>query len=171
MKRCLVLVLFLFHALYADEDQDFSLVNLTKSPIPRIAGTVNIITGDWIDQGAHQETSGPDPYIVGHSYVSSGEEKGCLSDSWDFLHPSTLDVYQPKGIFYVYKSPDALLETGQEQLSPQTPFPLEKGSHRPSHHKKEKETGLRDCKEISYMIRLAATNWSVDVRSSPIAML
>ena len=30
---------------------------------------------------------------------------------------------------------------------------------------------LRDCKEISYVIRLAATNWSVDVRSSPIAML
>ena len=64
MKRCLLFLLFVLHALSAEEEPQISLVNQTKSPIPRVAGSVNIISGNWVDQSTHHETSGPDPYVV-----------------------------------------------------------------------------------------------------------
>ena len=138
MKRCLFLLLFVFHALVAEEEQDFSLVNLTKSPIPRVAGTVNIVTGNWVDQSSHQETTGPDPYVVAHSYISSSLEEGSLADGWDLYHPSELLVFQPQGIQYVRKSPSSHDVDGLEKndLSPffkghivsvPAPFPITKG--------------------------------------------
>lgn len=132
MKRCLFFLLFVLHTLAAEEEPDFSLVNLTKSPIPRVAGTVNIVTGNWVDQTSHQVTSGPDPYVVAHSYVSSSLEEGTLADGWDLCHPSELEVYQPKEIIYVYKSlADPLLDV--EKL----PFKIvEKGRNAPPPHQK-----------------------------------
>ncbi len=124
MGRVLLLVLLLCRALHAEEEGDFSLLNFTKSPLPRVAHTVNIVTGDWIDQASHQETSGPDPYIVGHSYVSSSSEQGSLASGWDFFHPSTLEVYQGKGIAYVLKSPEICPGEFSQEI-------IEKGHH---HH-------------------------------------
>lgn len=96
----LVLLLLTAVHLSAEEEVDFSLVNQTKSPISRVAGSVNIVSGDWVDQFIHHETSGPDPYVVAHSYISSSLEEGTLADGWDFYHPSELEVFQPKGITY-----------------------------------------------------------------------
>jgi hypothetical protein len=128
MKRCFVLLICILHTLAAEEDQDFSLVNLTKSPIPRVAGTVNIVTGNWVDQSIHQETTGPDPYLVAHSYISSSLEEGSLADGWDLYHPSELEVYQPRGIIYIQKGLSATTEGAEE--SAVVPFAMiAKGRH------------------------------------------
>lgn len=107
MFVCALLVL---PFLGAEEEQEFSLVNYAKSPIPRVAGTVNVITGNWIDQGIDCQTTGPDPYLVGHAYVCSNLDPGSITVGWDFLHPSTLEVYQPAGITYILKSPPDIPE-------------------------------------------------------------
>jgi hypothetical protein len=104
MKRCLLFLLCILHGLSGEEESPISLVNQTKSPIPRAAGSVNIISGNWVDQSAHHATSGPDPYVVAHSYISSSLEEGTLADGWDFFHPSDLEVFQPKGIYYNRKN-------------------------------------------------------------------
>ena len=134
MKRCLFFLIVFCQSLVAEEEQDFSLVNLTKSPISRAAGAVNIITGNWVDQATHAQTSGPDPYVVGHSYISSSLEEGSLADGWDLYHPSELEVYQPRGIQYVSKCPPTI-PFGDPQLADVPPMQLiELGCH---HHKRE----------------------------------
>lgn len=92
--------------LCAEEEPDLSLVNLIKNPIPRVAGSVNIITGHFVDQDTHHEVSGPDPYVIAHSYYSKSLDEGTISDGFDFYHPAELEVYQPKGISYVSKDYD-----------------------------------------------------------------
>lgn len=107
MKRCLFFLLCLFQVLSAEQEEEpISLVNQIKSPISRAAGSVNIISGNWVDQTIHYEISGPDPYVVAHSYISSSIEEGTLADGWDFFHPSELEVFQPKGINYITKKVD-----------------------------------------------------------------
>ena len=130
MKRCLFFLIVILHTLVAEEEHDFSLVNLTKSPIPRAAGTVNIVTGNWVDQAAHDATSGPDPYIIAHSYISSSLEEGSLADGWDLYHPSELEVFQPLGIFYILKSPPVFpLRSPAEEQPCQPAILMEKGPH------------------------------------------
>lgn len=137
MSRLAILLILLAHSLLAEVEQDYSLVNLTKSPIQRVAGAVNIITGNWVDQSTHHATTGPDPYVIGHSYISSSIEEGSLADGWDLYHPSTLEVYQPLGIHYVRKAVDisVLPFGGATVLEPEC-FPIAKGCH--SHHKPPK---------------------------------
>ncbi len=101
--RWLLSFLLLVATLSAEENEEFSLVNLTKSPIPRTAGTVNIISGNFVDQAIHTTTSGPDPYTLAHSYISSSLEEGTISDGWDYFHPSDLIIHQPQGISYATK--------------------------------------------------------------------
>jgi len=77
----ILLFLLLFCSIYAEDE--FSLVHLSKSPIQRVAGGVNVISGNWIDQDVHHEVSGPDGISVAHSYVSSSLEEGSLADGWE----------------------------------------------------------------------------------------
>ena len=77
----LLALLLLFSPLCAEEE--FSLVNLSKTPIAKVAGDVNVVSGNWVDQHVHQEVSGPDAIPVAHSYVSSSLEEGSLADGWD----------------------------------------------------------------------------------------
>ncbi len=63
----------------AEDKAPPSLVDLSHSPIPRVAGSVNLVSGNYVDQTVHHVTSGVDPYRVGTSYVSS-------SDSRDLFH-------------------------------------------------------------------------------------
>jgi RHS repeat-associated protein len=108
MRRLVCSLLLAFNLLSAEEgDSAGSLVDYLKSPIPRVAGSVNVITGDWIDQAAHYEATGPDPYVVAHSYCSASLEEGTLADGWDFFHPSELEVFQRRGITYNTKAPSA----------------------------------------------------------------
>ena len=80
MRHLVCSLLLTFNLLAADDgDSICSLVDYTKSPIPRIAGSVNVITGDWIDQAAHHEATGPDSYVVAHSYCSASLEEGTLA--------------------------------------------------------------------------------------------
>ena len=95
MVRLLFPLLFLALFLSAEEEEGVSLVNLIRAPISRVAGAVNVVTGNFVDQGVHSETSGPDTYRLGHCYVSSSTEEGSIADGWDFLHPTTLEVVQP----------------------------------------------------------------------------
>lgn len=89
---CLVLSLFVpTFSTQAEEDGPPSLVNLTDQPIARVHGTVNVITGDWVDQDIHEQPSGPDVYPIGHAYTTSSYGEGNLSDSWNFLWPSVLE--------------------------------------------------------------------------------
>jgi len=101
----ILLFLLLFVSLFGNDDAEFSLTNLSKSPIPKVAGTVNAISGHWVDQHYHDELSGPDALPIAHSYVSSSLEEGSLADGWDFFFPSDLVVYQPKGIVYTKNDP------------------------------------------------------------------
>lgn len=90
-----ILSLFLLFAVFlSGEEESPSLTNLTRQPIPRVFGTVNVISGDWVDQEVHEQPTGPDPLPIGHSYVSSSLEEGTLSDGWDFFWPSTLEAYE-----------------------------------------------------------------------------
>jgi RHS repeat-associated protein len=113
MKPWLLILLIIFSSL-SGEEETFSLVNQAKSPILRVAGSVNIISGNWVDQSTHYLTTGPDPYAVAHNYISSSLEEGNLADGWDLYHPSDLEVFQPRGIQYNSKdvSCDEAMEKG-----------------------------------------------------------
>lgn len=95
MVRVVSLFLLLSIVLLGEENSP-SLVNLTRQPIPRVFGTVNVISGDWVDQEVHEKPIGPDSLPIGHSYISSSLEEGTLSDGWDFFWPSTLEVYEAR---------------------------------------------------------------------------
>lgn len=101
MRMLLACLLVNIQILFGQDD--FSLVNLTEGPWSRVHGSVNVITGNWVDQTSHSETTGPDPYALAHSYVSASEEEGSLADGWDFFHPSELEVFQPEGITFTKK--------------------------------------------------------------------
>jgi RHS repeat-associated protein len=168
MKRYLLVFICLFQSLFCEEEIDFSLVNQTKSPIPRAAGSVNIISGNWVDQATHYETSGPDPYVVAHAYVSSSLEEGTLADGWDFFHPSDLEVFQPKGIVYNEKSfhpsvlkPKGVFDTGRSD-NKATLFYRDAGgatvvfkgsSEATCFHPKLKNTGYMLCSSIDAPLR------------------
>jgi hypothetical protein len=98
MKYLVVWLMIACQILCAEEEQSVSLVNMTKSPISRIAGSVNVISGNFVDQVSHLDTTGPESYSIAHSYVSSSEEEGSIADGWDFYHPTELEIYQPKGL-------------------------------------------------------------------------
>lgn len=79
------------------------LVNLTSLPSALVNGCVNVITGDLIEYDQDDIVSGPEAYVLGHSYCSSSLEEGNLGDGWNFLHHHFLEVYQPGRISYVRK--------------------------------------------------------------------
>jgi uncharacterized protein DUF6531 len=97
MKRFLVgWGVFLFCSLLAAKDDFFdeqkaleitppSLVNLTSLPSSIVNHSVNIISGDLLTFSQDLVVSGPDPYILGHSFSSSlVEEEGTLGSGWNF---------------------------------------------------------------------------------------
>jgi RHS repeat-associated protein len=98
MRILLASLLVLVQILFGQEE--FSLVNLSEGPWSRIHGSINVITGNWVDQTTHDQTTGPDSYAVAHTYISENGETGSLADGWDFFHPSELEVFQPEGITY-----------------------------------------------------------------------
>jgi hypothetical protein len=99
------------------EDAVPSLVNLTALPSAVVNGCVNVITGDLCDTEEDDMVSGPDPYILGHSYCSSSLEEGNLGDGWNFLHYHFLEVCQEGRINFTPK--------GQEDESIPTLYPIE----------------------------------------------
>ena len=118
-------VFFLFLAslctfLTAEDNAPPSLVDLSKSPIPRVAGSVNLVSGNFVEQTLHQETSGIDPYCVGTSYISSSDPDGSLGLAWNYYHATTLTVTQTEGIGYVNK-PSPLLLKGNHPRPPTNP--------------------------------------------------
>ena len=137
MGRIVCLSLLISGFLAAEESPPYSLVDYLRSPIPRAAGFVNVISGDWIDQESHCQTSGPDPYVVAHSYCSTNAEEGTLADGWDFFHPAELEVHQPGGITYNEKGPKPTAEPlDSEPPSIEPPTLLEKGRHHHHHRKR-----------------------------------
>lgn len=102
MVRALFALFLCFSLLFAEEEEPAPLVNLTRQPIPRVFGTVNVISGDWVDQEIHEQPTGPDAPAIGHSYISSHIARGSISNGWEFLWPSKLIrrfVYNPDGTF------------------------------------------------------------------------
>lgn len=125
MRYFLCSLLCILNLFSTEEEQPVSLIDYSKSPVTRVAGSVNIISGDWIDQETHNKVSGPDPYVVAHSYNSSSLDEGTLADGWDLFHPSELEIYQPKGIYYNRKGCGGGINA---------PEGIEKGSHHKKHH-------------------------------------
>lgn len=65
MRHLVCSLLLVCSFLFAEEEASSnSLVDYLKSPIPRVAGSVNVITGDWIDQVSHYEATGPDSLLT-----------------------------------------------------------------------------------------------------------
>jgi RHS repeat-associated protein len=77
-----------------------SLVDMTGVPSSFVNRSVSAITGDFINTDEEARVGSVDPYILGHVYVSSDQEKGNIGHGWDFQHNHLLKVYQPKGIRY-----------------------------------------------------------------------
>ena len=107
MSMIFLLFLFFFSPLAAEEEEpEFSLTNLTKNPVEKVAGSVNVITGNWVHQQYHDEPSGPDAIPVAHTYVSSSLEEGSLADGWDFFSfPQTLRYFSQKESLLYPKGP------------------------------------------------------------------
>lgn len=83
--------------------EPISLVNLTAEPSSFVNGSVNVISGDYIETAQSACISGPDPYILGHAYISSSLERGNISHGWTFHHYHLLRVFQPRAINYTSK--------------------------------------------------------------------
>lgn len=71
-----------------------ALINMTALPSSIVNGSVNVITGDYMIADVDYSVSAPDPYVLGHSYSSSGLEPGSLGRGWNFHHHHMLEVYQ-----------------------------------------------------------------------------
>lgn len=124
-RFCLVLsLLFVFNSLHSIEDSPLSLVNLTEQPLARVHGTVNVISGDWVDQDVHERPSGPDSYAIGHSYTSNNSDKGSLSDGWDFLWPSVLETTGGDGSYAIILHEAGGSKLAFKDLFDQHPTPL-----------------------------------------------
>ena len=114
MRLLLSLFLLLFNCTLSAEESDFSLVNFSKTPFSKIAGNVNVVSGHYIEQDIDHTPSGPDTIPVAHAYVSSLLEEGSLADGWDLFIPSTLELFQPRGVQYVKKGPCAQDQSTQD---------------------------------------------------------
>jgi RHS repeat-associated protein len=108
------ILLWLFTVpLFAEEQPDAdsassvtsSLVNMTAMPNSIVAG-VNVITGDFMECETEHVVSGPDPYTIGHTYVSSSLEESSLGDGWNFIHEHLLTIYQPAQLQYTARDFD-----------------------------------------------------------------
>jgi RHS repeat-associated protein len=83
---------------------------MTTEPTSIVNGSVNAITGDFLEGSCDYMLSGPDPYVVGRNYTSSSSDRQTLSNGWRFYqgnnlatgwsfhHSYSLKVYQPEGI-------------------------------------------------------------------------
>jgi len=71
---------------------------MTAGPLAMINGSVNAITGNYSYSSIDYTLSGPDPYVLGRSYVNASDEMLNLGLGWSFYHPDSLQVHQPHGI-------------------------------------------------------------------------
>ena len=78
MRLTVLFLAILFNFLNSEESPP-SLVERSKDPIQRVAGSVHLISGDYIDYAIHQETSNVDSFKVGSSYIDSEGINGSLS--------------------------------------------------------------------------------------------
>jgi len=78
--------------------QPVSLVNLTAAPSSFVNNSVNAMSGDYIFSSQEYISSGPDPYMLGATNISSSEMKSSIGYSTDFQHLHLLKVFQPAGI-------------------------------------------------------------------------
>jgi len=92
-----IMALLLFGVPTWAEDE-ISLVDVIKSPIAKVGGSVNVISGSWVDNDSHITPSGADGIPLAHSYVSSSIQEGALGDGWDLFFPSELVIVQKKGL-------------------------------------------------------------------------
>lgn len=76
--------------------EPLSFVRMTEKPLSTQNGSVNVISGEYIEAGTECIVSGPDPYILGHSYVSSHGEQESIGRCSSFSHYHLLKVIQPE---------------------------------------------------------------------------
>lgn len=69
-----------------------SFVEMTEKPLPVMHGSVNVVSGEYIEEGTECVVSGPDPYVLGHSYVSSHGEQESIGRGFAFSHYHLLKV-------------------------------------------------------------------------------
>src|ERR1700733_10604346 len=142
------LLWLLYTPLVAVEQQEAdpsppSLVNMTAMPSSVVAG-VNVISGDYIEYDEEYHVSGPDPYTIGHTYVSSSLEEGSLGDGWNFIHDDLLEIHQPADILYT-RCPLFARDAGEGPGPASLPDAIADnrgtGKNRDSHRKASKPTG------------------------------
>lgn len=132
LRSLWLLVLSLTSFLFADEEdngvyqflnqelQPPSLVNMTAMPSAIVNG-VNVITGDYVEYDQEYSVSGPDPYALGHVYLSSSVEKGTIGNGWNFLHQHLFQTFQPNKIMYTKEVPQR--EAKRDHPRPTSPQP------------------------------------------------
>ncbi len=80
------------------QPETVSLVNRTSGPSSIANGSVNVITGNYVESGTDYVVSGPDLYVLGHTYINTDLEGGNLGFGWTFHHNHRLEVFMPRGL-------------------------------------------------------------------------
>ncbi len=91
---------------FAFDAEPTPLVNQLSTPNSVVNQTVSVITGDFVYSSRDYELTGPDAYVLGHSYSSSNKNSSNLGKGWNFHHAIKFQVYQPCGIHFTKDTAD-----------------------------------------------------------------
>ncbi len=68
-----------------------SLIDYIDGPVPKLHGSISIVSGAWIESAMHlSDTGSTDPYSVGYTYSSNAGNNGSIACGWDILHPKEI---------------------------------------------------------------------------------
>ena len=78
---------------YSEEVDDApSLLDQIATPVPKVAGAINLISGNYVDQEAIAYTSGVDPYPLSTQYTSSAKDVEALAYGFSFSYDRQIEA-------------------------------------------------------------------------------
>lgn len=82
--------------LQQDEEAGISLVDCINTAVPKVHGSVSVISGALVEsQIPLTDSASVDPYQLGYGYASSSIDEGTLADGWEFFHPTEIEIIDP----------------------------------------------------------------------------
>lgn len=151
-----------------------SLVNGTSEPSSISNRSVNAISGDYVECASDWSVSGPDPFVLGHTYASSDLQKNSLGWGWSFLQSEKLKLFQPYGINFTSKDfiEESCLESEEDDEEEES-FQIDWGedlnellekSAKPLFNKKNPYTDLLLWDPIGGKLLLKGDGWAKHFR-------
>lgn len=110
----------LFSTLQAKDSksvEDNPVINFGGVPSALVNGSVNVITGDYMDHSVDISIPGPEPFTFERFYISSDSDCGSLCHGWNrnhqgYIQQSVERIYSNPNVFKTYVGYTANVDSG-----------------------------------------------------------